>query len=305
MENIMNVYVFLFIILMVILFYIVKNSSNRKSKKIKELKSKKPGELKSKKPDELKSKKNDELKRKEKSDKLKELEHIKAIELKGEIGEKKIAERLTSLSSDKYKVLNNIMLKHQDKTTQIDHIIVSPYGIFVIETKNYVGKIYGNKRMEKWQQYSHGKQYHFYNPTRQNYAHVKALEELLRIPSELFKPIVVFSSDCEINIDMDSPVVTMNDLLDTIYSHKSILIQQSQVKSIYEKIRNSNIDSKKNREIHIANINNLKNTEKEKIARNICPKCNGALILKHGKRGEFMGCDRFPKCRYTHEVKIS
>lgn len=52
------------------------------------------------------------------------------------------------------------MLQVGNKTTQVDHVIVANYGIFVIETKNYKGWIIGdgfddnckqaiNKRKEK------------------------------------------------------------------------------------------------------------------------------------------------------------
>ena len=45
---------------------------------------------------------------------------------------------LSSLDENEYKVLNDVMVRTQNgKTSQIDHIVVSAYGIFVIETKNY------------------------------------------------------------------------------------------------------------------------------------------------------------------------
>lgn len=72
--------------------------------------------------------------------------------IKGYFGEKSVSFFLTGLDETKYKILNNIMLKVGNKTTQIDHVVVSNYGIFVIETKNYKGWIIGDEYDEYWKQ---------------------------------------------------------------------------------------------------------------------------------------------------------
>ena len=61
---------------------------------------------------------------------------------------------LCGLSSVReYYRLNNITLPLANGgSTQIDHIIVSVHGIFVIETKNYKGWIYGNEKQRQWTQ---------------------------------------------------------------------------------------------------------------------------------------------------------
>lgn len=69
---------------------------------------------------------------------------------RGYFGEKSVAFFLSGLDKTKYKVINNIMLQVGNKTTQIDHVIVSNYGIFVIETKNYKGWIIGNEFDDNW-----------------------------------------------------------------------------------------------------------------------------------------------------------
>ena len=72
-----------------------------------------------------------------------------SAEILGEIGENKIAQILNTLPKE-YQIFNNIYLSNNGMTTQIDHIVVSIYGIFVIETKNYKGQIYGNNNSEYW-----------------------------------------------------------------------------------------------------------------------------------------------------------
>ena len=67
--------------------------------------------------------------------------------IRGSVGEWQVANILKQLNSEQFVVLNDIMFEKQQTTadeiatTQIDHIVVSIYGIFVIETKNYAGKI--------------------------------------------------------------------------------------------------------------------------------------------------------------------
>lgn len=97
--------------------------------------------------------------------------------IKGIIGEKIVASKLSKLPEQQYRVLNDIMLRTEYGTTQIDHIVISIYGIFVIETKNYKGWITGSEYGEYWTKNMYGKKYTFRNPLKQNYAHVKALEK--------------------------------------------------------------------------------------------------------------------------------
>ena len=74
----------------------------------------------------------------------------------GKIGEKRVARKLSWLS-DEYITLNDVLLPTRNGTTQIDHIVVSPYAIFIIETKNYKGRIFGHQDSEEWTQSLLGK----------------------------------------------------------------------------------------------------------------------------------------------------
>lgn len=75
---------------------------------------------------------------------------------KGDIGEKIVERELKKLPED-YKILNNILIKNNDRSSQIDHIIVSKFGVFVIETKMYKGWIYGKEKQRRWIQNLYGK----------------------------------------------------------------------------------------------------------------------------------------------------
>lgn len=74
----------------------------------------------------------------------------------GKMGERRVARKLNWLSNE-YITLNDVLLPTRYGTTQIDHIVVSPYAIFVIETKNYKGWIFGHQDSEEWKQSLLGK----------------------------------------------------------------------------------------------------------------------------------------------------
>jgi hypothetical protein len=101
----------------------------------------------------------------------------------GASGEAFVSRKLHELDPEHYNVLDNIILPSDGNTTstQIDHIVVSTYGIFCIETKNHKGSIYGSSKSKYWKQYIYSHQYSLYNPLWQNYGHIKALEKILTL----------------------------------------------------------------------------------------------------------------------------
>lgn len=174
---------------------------------------------------------------------------------KGEIGEKKVADILKKLPGDKYRTINNVLLKrHDGKTVQIDHIVVSLYGIFVIETKNYKGIITGNDYLEQWTKHVYKKKYYFFSPTRQNYGHIKALEELLGLPGSCFVSIVVFLPGARLRVKSRIPVIHTKRLKRIIRSYRTIQLDSTQVREIEDRIHHLNIHSKRAEKKHVKRI---------------------------------------------------
>ena len=99
--------------------------------------------------------------------------------IKGKMGEFNVSVVLATLPKDEYQVINDIIIPSKYGTTQIDHVVVSIYGIFVIETKNYKGLIYGGEDAETWTKNMWGNKYSLRNPLKQNYGHVKSLQAIL------------------------------------------------------------------------------------------------------------------------------
>jgi hypothetical protein len=97
-----------------------------------------------------------------------------------------------------YHLMNHVTLKLQDGTTQIDHILVSKFGVFVIETKDYRGWIFGDPNQPKWTQVFFWLRFKFQNPIFQNNRHVRAVQDLLDfLPATAIKSVVVFTGDAK------------------------------------------------------------------------------------------------------------
>lgn len=160
--------------------------------------------------------------------------------IKGNTGELSIRLELCLLPKEKYKVLNDIIIKTKRGTTQIDHIVVSQYGIFVIETKNFTGLITGNTNTLEWTKNMYGKKFKFRNPIIQNKGHIRALSKALNISENKFTSIVVFVNDCSLNIDTKSIVIHDDKLLKIIKYYKTEKIDKQDVEKISDKIKKLN-----------------------------------------------------------------
>ena len=216
---------------------------------------------------------------------------------RGFMGELWVKQELKKLPKDKYIVLNDIMVKQNNNTHQMDHLIISQFGLFVVEMKNYYGLILGEEHKDKWIQYLGKKKSYFLNPIHQNYGHVKALEKLLNLDSKCFIPIVCFSNQAKLKIETKSSVVPLDYLVSTIKSYQNITIESS-LQVISNKIIELNITDKAERKSHVKKIRNKITEDNNKVDNMICPKCGGDLVVRNGKYGSFIGCSNYPKCKF-------
>ena len=223
--------------------------------------------------------------------------------VKGNSGEAMVGILLRGLPSDQYLIIHNLLLRTEKGTSQLDHVVVSIYGIFVIEVKNYAGWITGSEKAGQWTQTIYHTKHQFMNPIHQNYGHVKAIERILReqkVEQMPVIPIVTFSGEAHLRVKTENTdVVLWGNLKDTIrkYSVKPV-INAMEMKQIADLLQNQNVDSKETRKEHIQQIQD----EKDKIQADICPRCGGKLVVRKGKYGTFLGCSNYPKCRYTKKI---
>ena len=130
-------------------------------------------------------------------------------------GEELVARALQRhLKGGDYHLLNHVTLKHRGGTTQVDHILLSRFGVFVIETKDYTGWIFANAKHDTWTQVTFKDKFKFQNPIHQNYRHVQAVQQLLDfVPLAAVHSIVVFVGDAEFKTDVPSGVFTLPQLI--------------------------------------------------------------------------------------------
>ncbi|HOJ10974.1 MAG TPA: NERD domain-containing protein [Clostridiales bacterium] len=225
--------------------------------------------------------------------------------VKGNLGEISIRIWLKFLNKDKYKVINNVMIPSGNgKPAQIDHIIVSVHGTFVIETKNYKGWIFGSENSPNWTQVIYESKNQFYNPILQNEGHVKALKNLLcDYPFIRYIPIVVFTSKAHFKkLDVTSHVIYSTELFRIIKNYTGQNISYDDAEKISKAILAANKDDEVTRKEHIARIQRNK-FNRMKSNNGECPWCGKALVNRQGKYGRYTGCSNFPKCRFIMKGK--
>ena len=137
----------------------------------------------------------------------------------GWFGEHWTKEALNTLPKDKYSIINDVFIKVNNSTHQIDHVIVSPYGIFSIETKQYNGYITGSEYDKNWTLKAGNKKIYINNPMHQNYGHVIALSQKLNLPQDKFIPIICIPSTAKVNVKSKIPVARNYNLVEIIKSY--------------------------------------------------------------------------------------
>lgn len=225
---------------------------------------------------------------------------LKSARMKGLIGELMV--RLLArfiLNKSTYHKIHNVTLPTPDGTTQIDHILVSRFGIFVIETKNMKGWIFGGEDQAQWTQkiYKHSSK--FQNPLRQNFKHVKALEAVLQVPPETIHSVVTFIGDSSFKTDMPPNVTHGIGFISYIKSFNDPVFTETQVSDIVRKIASGRLEP--SFAVHREHVRSLK-TRSNPDAERRCPKCGSPMVLRTVKSGgkagqQFWGCSAFPKCR--------
>ncbi len=232
---------------------------------------------------------------------LKLIFRIYTPRIRGYFGERRIAKQLNRLNSEEYRVFNKVLVRTNRGSSQIDHVVVSVYGIFVIETKNYGGKIYGGEDSEEWIQAFYTTKNNFRNPIKQNWSHVYALKEILGDYGGIYyHPIVVFTGRAELrNLESAMPVIYDGQLLNLImYKSGAPNLSLNQVEAISDRLGGANLHNKKANDGHVRQVRAQVSERKQKERMLICPKCGGKLILRNGKYGQFYGCANYPKCKY-------
>lgn len=225
---------------------------------------------------------------------------LKSPQYKGKCGENIVNKILQEIEGYNY-VVRNIMLNDNGKSRQIDHIFVSEYGVFVIETKNYGGIIYGREKSTEWKQYLNQKCFNFKNPIHQNYGHKEIVRKTLEDVTDKIYPLVVFTRRCELKVEVTSPVIYDNQLKNYI-RNKGKIFDKTKVIEIYNVLMENRITNEEAIKNHNYNVQKYVEYKNNIADGGKCPRCDGQLIKRQGKNGSFYGCSSYPKCRYTKNI---
>jgi len=218
----------------------------------------------------------------------------------GRKGESKVERVLKSkLHSSEYHRFYDLTLPIGNISTQIDHVVVSRYGVFVIETKNYSGWIFGSDKSKVWTQVLYDEKHKFQNPLRQNYKHTKAIESFLSVRSRSIYSIVVFVGKSEFRTALPSNVVKLKGLFPYIRSKKEPIFDSAKVDWMIDRLErhSEGLPARSSEATHVKLVN--------PDAR--CPKCGEKMVERTARKGvntgqKFLGCSQFPSCRGTRKI---
>lgn len=211
-----------------------------------------------------------------------------------------------------YREINNVTIPTADGTTQIDHVIVSRYGVFVVEAKNMKGWIFGDEKSVQWTQSFPGGKFKFQNPLCQNYKHTKCLSDFLGVEHNKFHSVVMFWGESTFKSDMPENVLDKG-YSSYIKSKITVYFSDEEVEQIVEAIQTGRLP--RTWSTHRQHVASLKERFTKPIPTGfysesldpICPKCGSPMLKRSAKSGlavgkEFWGCSRFPSCRGTVNI---
>ena len=216
----------------------------------------------------------------------------------GQQGESKTKRDIwLSLSSKTYERVHDLIIPSKNGTTQIDHLIISQYGLFIVETKNLTGWIFGAERQANWTQSLYGDKYSFQNPLRQTFRQKKILAEYLGVPESCINTVIYFVGKCTFKTDLP-PNVINGGLGRYIKSFEDPILADQELEMITFKVKSLLEETSLTGAAHIQSLSDRHNST------DACPRCGSGLVERTAKKGAragstFLGCSSFPKCRYT------
>ena len=217
---------------------------------------------------------------------------------KGWFGERKTELNLwLSLNKGLYRRFHDVIIPSNNGTTQVDHILVSPFGLFIVETKNRKGWIFGSETQSKWTQVVYGFTYSFQNPLRQTHRHKKVLSKYLDIDESHIQTVVCFVGDSELKTELPSNVLSSYSLGSYIRQFNDIVLSETEVERICGLL--INIEGKISKQEHIQSLHDRHTSD------TVCPKCGSDLVVRTVKQtgSQFLGCSSYPKCRFTIDIQ--
>lgn len=248
---------------------------------------------------------------------------------KGRLGEFYTYKYLHSLAGYRRYLFNLYIPKSNGETTELDVVLLHESGIYVFESKNYSGWIFGTESQQYWTQTlptgrGRSQKNQFYNPILQNKNHLKWLQKFLADQTLPFYSYIVFSDRCTLkNITLTSGkhyVVNRYNLFPAVQQNierVGIQLSSEKIDELFEKLNPLTQINEAEKMMHIENIqqrtqdkfsqNISASTATPDVKKALCPRCGGQLVMRVASKGtrqgkSFMGCSNYPKCRYIENL---
>ena len=212
---------------------------------------------------------------------------------------------MLALPSSTYTQLSNLTLPTPDGTTQIDLVIVSRFGVFVVEVKNMSGWIFGSEENRQWTQvFRTGEKHRFQNPLRQNYRHVKAVQQTLgarRIPTRTVHSVIAFIGDATLKTQLPENVTEGLGFSRYVKSFRTPVLTDAHVRAACDALTEARLEPTwRTQREHIRNLR----TRNDPTAERKCPRCGKQMVLRTSRHGpnagrRFWGCSGYPACKAT------
>ena len=239
-------------------------------------------------------------------------------EERGETGEDAIYKILNKVKGRKALLPNCYIPKGQKGTTEIDMIFLHESGLYVIESKNYSGWIFGDEEQEYWTQCLKGKmhtsqKHPFYNPIWQNETHLYALMGLLKDDTVPYHSYIVFGDNCELK---DVRLTSGNHHVTYVcYLRQEIernarsmgkCLSDKRMDDLYAILVKFTEASDWQKEAHIREVQARQNPVVQVDGTWICPRCGGKLVPRVARQGAragqpFWGCSNYPRCHFIYQ----
>ena len=222
--------------------------------------------------------------------------YVRTPKGRGWFGEVLVSWVLGKDKEGKRRVVSDLIIEGKDgRTTQIDHVVINANGVFVIETKNYAGDIYGDETCSEWTQILAGGKVRnkHYNPVKQNGTHVYMLKEALGLPIHIMDAVVLVQGNTK-HIASDR-VFTVWGVRGFLSKKRHPGLSAGDIESIFSKLEEIKKNTKITPEQHRENIRR----QRADIEAGICPRCRGRLVKMQDENGEYTACSNYPTCRFT------
>lgn len=227
----------------------------------------------------------------------------------GRYGETRTKHVLQKDTLGQHEVYTNMLVPRVGKSTstsELDLVMLHEKGIYVFESKNYSGWIFGSVDQAKWtSRFKNGHKEYFFNPINQNRSHIRALAAYLQLPEDVFRSFIVFSDKCELkNVPYKGEGYLVCQWFRLEGRVRLDFADREPVfdKAAYEavKARLDVLAQASTEEAKRAHVREVKAVTKGKK----CPYCGRDLVERKNKSNgqSFIGCSGFPKCRYTRKA---